>query len=33
MTEEIDKLRDPLIDMLNDIDKQRVAMMRELERT
>lgn len=33
LTTELDNLRDPLVDMLQDIDKQRVAMMKELERT
>ena len=33
MTTELDNMRDPLVDMLQDIDKQRVAMMKELERT
>ena len=33
LTTELDNLKDPLIDMLQDIDKQRVGMMMELERT
>ena len=33
LTTELDGLKDPLTDLLQDIDKQRVSMMMELERT
>lgn len=33
VTQEIDQLKDPLSDLLQDIDKQRIALMMELERT
>ena len=32
LTTELDSLKDPLTDLLQDIDKQRVSMMMELER-
>ena len=32
LTTELDTLKDPLTDMLQDIDKQRISMMMELER-
>ena len=32
LTTELDSLKDPLKDVLQDIDKQRVSMMMELER-
>jgi hypothetical protein len=33
LSEEIDGLKEPLHDIIQDIDKERVAMNRELERT
>jgi len=33
LSEEIDQLKEPLVDILQDIDKERVAMSQELERS
>ncbi len=33
LTIEIDNMKDPLTDMIQDIDRQRVGVMMELERT
>jgi len=33
LTTELDQLKDPLTDALQDMHKQRVSMMMELERT
>jgi len=33
LTQELDAMKEPLTDMLQDVDQQRIAVMLELERT